>query len=50
LVQIFVNIGMNMGVAPVTGIPLPLVSAGGSSLWSILIALGIAESVYMRNS
>jgi len=29
---------------------LPLVSAGGSSLWSILIALGIAESVYMRNS
>jgi rod shape determining protein RodA len=50
LVQLFINIGMNMGISPVTGIPLPLLSAGGSSMWAILIALGIAESVKIRNS
>jgi len=50
LVQTFINIGMNMGISPVTGIPLPLISAGGSSLWSVLIALGIVQSVHMRNS
>jgi len=50
LVQIFVNVGMNMGIAPVTGIPLPLVSAGGSSLWSVMIALGIAQNIYMKSS
>lgn len=49
LVQSFINIGMNMGISPVTGIPLPLVSAGGSSLWAVMIALGIAQSVYIRN-
>jgi len=48
LVQIFINIGMNMGISPVTGIPLPLVSAGGSSLWAVMIALGIAESINTR--
>ena len=50
LVQLFINIGMNIGISPVTGIPLPLVSAGGSSLWAVLIALGIAESIHIRNS
>lgn len=50
LVQIFINIGMNIGISPVTGIPLPLVSAGGSSLWAIMIALGMAENVHIRNS
>ena len=49
LVQIFINVGMNIGIAPVTGIPLPLVSAGGSSLWAVMIALGIAQSVQMRS-
>lgn len=49
LVQIFINIGMNMGISPVTGIPLPLVSAGGSSMWAIMIALGMAQSVYSRS-
>jgi rod shape determining protein RodA len=49
LVQSFINIGMNMGISPVTGIPLPLVSGGGSSLWSVMIALGMAQSVYIRN-
>lgn len=50
LVQIFINIGMNMGISPVTGIPLPLVSAGGSSMWAVLIALGMAQSIKVRNS
>ena len=47
--QVFINIGMNMGIAPVTGIPLPLVSYGGSSLISVLIALGIVNSIQIRN-
>ena len=50
LIQVFVNIGMNMGIAPVTGIPLPMVSAGGSSLLAILIALGIAQNIHIRNN
>ena len=45
LFQIFINIGMNMGIMPVTGITLPLVSYGGSSLLATLICLGIVESV-----
>ncbi|MEA3322769.1 MAG: rod shape-determining protein RodA [Patescibacteria group bacterium] len=43
-----VNIGMNIGVMPVTGIPLPLISYGGSSLLSVMIACGIVMSVYLR--
>lgn len=49
LIQVFVNIGMNLGIAPVTGITLPLVSYGGSSLLSILIILGIINSIHIRN-
>lgn len=45
LSQILVNIGMNLGLLPVTGITLPLVSAGGSSLVAILIILGIIFSI-----
>lgn len=47
-IQIFINIGMNLGILPVTGIPLPLVSYGGSSLLASLIAIGILESIYIR--
>lgn len=43
-----INVGMNIGVLPVTGIPLPLISYGGSSLVSMLIACGIVMSVYVR--
>jgi len=43
--QIFVNIGMNMGIAPITGITLPFVSYGGSSLLSQCIILGIITSL-----
>lgn len=42
--QMLINIGMNVGVLPVTGIPLPLVSAGGSSLLATLCALGIIQN------
>lgn len=45
-IQIIVNIGMNIGLAPVAGIPLPLLSYGGSSLVATLAMLGIAQSVY----
>ncbi len=43
--QCLVNIGMNVGVMPVTGLPLPLISYGGSSLLSTMIALGLVQSV-----
>ncbi len=48
LVQIIVNVGMNLGVMPVTGIPLPLVSYGGSSILATMALLGLVESVYIH--
>jgi rod shape determining protein RodA len=45
LTQILINIGMNMGLLPVTGIPLPFLTYGGSSLLVVCIALGIAQNV-----
>jgi rod shape determining protein RodA len=47
--QTAVNIGMNLGLLPVTGLPLPFVSYGGSSLWTFLVSLGLVESVAMRH-
>ena len=47
--QSFVNIGMNMGIMPVTGITLPFVSQGSSSLWTFLMAQGILQSILMRH-
>jgi rod shape determining protein RodA len=49
LFQFLVNIGMNLNLLPATGVPLPFVSYGGSSLWSTLIGIGLAESVAMRH-
>jgi len=46
--QVFVNAGMTMGIAPVTGIPLPLVSVGGSSMIANLAALGVLVGIQMR--
>lgn len=46
LFQAFQSIGMNMGMMPVTGIPLPLISYGGSSLVTSLIAIGLVENVH----
>lgn len=47
-IQMTVNIGMNIGLLPVTGIPLPLLSYGGSSLVTVLLALGMATNIYVR--
>ncbi|MBI3963764.1 MAG: rod shape-determining protein RodA [Candidatus Kerfeldbacteria bacterium] len=44
-IQISINVGMNIGLLPVTGIPLPFISAGGSSLVTNLLALGIIQSI-----
>jgi rod shape determining protein RodA len=46
--QSFVNMGMNMAILPVTGITLPFVSQGASSIWAFLIAQGLLQSVLMR--
>ena len=45
LIQTVINIGMNVGVLPVTGIPLPLISYGGSSLVVVLISLGLVQNI-----
>ncbi|HEU4865777.1 MAG TPA: FtsW/RodA/SpoVE family cell cycle protein, partial [Actinomycetota bacterium] len=46
--QMFVNVGMNIGIMPITGIPLPFVSYGGSSLLLNLAAVGLLINVHMR--
>lgn len=46
--QLIVNVGMAMSLMPVTGIPLPFISHGGSSLLSVCMALGILQSISMR--
>lgn len=48
LFQIFVNVGMTMGVAPVTGIPLPFVTVGGSSMVTNLVLVGVLQSIHAR--
>jgi rod shape determining protein RodA len=48
LIQVVINIGMNIGILPVTGIPLPLLSYGGSSLLNTFLALGIIQSIVAR--
>jgi rod shape determining protein RodA len=44
--QVIINVGMNVGMLPVTGIPLPFMSYGGSSVLSLFIAIGIVQNVY----
>lgn len=48
LFQVLVNVGMVIGLMPVTGIPLPFITHGGASLISIAFALGILQSISMR--
>lgn len=48
LAHVFENIGMTMGLMPVTGIPLPFISYGGSNLLTCMAAVGLVENVYMR--
>jgi rod shape determining protein RodA len=49
LMQTFINIAVNVSLFPVTGIPLPFVSQGGSSLVSLFVSMGIMQSVIMRH-
>ena len=49
LFQLFINIAVNLGIFPVTGLPLPFVSAGGSSLLTLFISLGIVQSVVIHH-
>lgn len=46
----FVNMAMNLGLLPITGVPLPFLSYGGSSIISLFIGIGIAESIKINNS
>jgi rod shape determining protein RodA len=47
--QAFINIGMTIGIAPVTGLPLPFVSYGGSALFADMIAIGVLQSLHRRH-
>jgi rod shape determining protein RodA len=46
--QIFENVGMNLGIMPITGLPLPFVSYGGTSMFASMIAIGLLQNVYIR--
>ena len=48
LFQVFVNVGMTIGIAPITGIPLPFVSVGGSSMVTNLLAVGMLQAIAVR--
>ncbi|MGC9318090.1 MAG: rod shape-determining protein RodA [Armatimonadota bacterium] len=48
LIQIYANIGMTIGLAPIKGMPLPFLSYGGSSLVANMMAIGILQSIYIR--
>ena len=50
LFQVFVNVGMTMGIAPVTGIPLPFVTVGGSSMVANIVAIGVLQAIYARGN
>ena len=49
LFQVFINIAVNIRLLPVTGIPLPFISQGGSSLVSLFVAMGILQSVRIHH-
>ena len=49
LFQVVINVGMNLGIMPVTGIPLPFVSSGGSQMITNMAAIGILQSIYLRH-
>jgi rod shape determining protein RodA len=46
--EIFINVGMNLGIMPITGIPLPMISYGGSSVVTTLLAVGLLQSIYAQ--
>ena len=48
--QAFQNVGMCLGIMPVTGVPLPFVSYGGSSMFASLLAVGLLQNIHLRNN
>jgi rod shape determining protein RodA len=48
--QAFENIGMTVGIMPITGLPLPFVSYGGSATFANMIALGLLQAVHLRRN
>ncbi|MGN6373539.1 MAG: FtsW/RodA/SpoVE family cell cycle protein [Solirubrobacteraceae bacterium] len=46
--QVFVNVGMSIGIMPITGVTLPLMSYGGSSVMTTLLAVGLLQAIYVR--
>ena len=46
--QVFVNVGMAIGIMPITGVTLPLMSYGGSSVIATLLAVGLLQSIYVQ--
>ena len=46
--QVFQNVGMTLGIMPVTGLPMPFISYGGSSLLTYFAMFGLVQSVHMR--
>jgi len=48
-IQMFINIGMNLGIMPVVGLPLPFMSYGGSSLISLLVLVGMIENIIIKS-
>ena len=49
-IQVFVNVGMTIGIMPITGIPLPFISYGGSALIADLVAVGLLLNIHMRRA
>ena len=47
--QAFENLGMNVGIMPVTGVPLPFISYGGTSMFASWIAIGLLQNVHLRS-
>jgi rod shape determining protein RodA len=46
--QVFVNVGMTVGIMPITGVTLPLMSYGGSSVIATLLMIGLLQSIYRQ--
>ena len=46
--QVFVNVGMTIGIMPITGVPLPLMSYGGSSVLVTFMAIGLLQSIHAQ--
>jgi rod shape determining protein RodA len=48
--QVFENVGMNLGIMPITGLPLPFVSYGGTSMFASMIGIGLLQNVHIRTA